>query len=367
MSQNLNPPATPQHESATTTTGSAKKTLERRRFNWNDCYNSLAMALYGAMQYSTRPLSLTQTLVYTGQAFAVNTDTHVMPMDVFGDGNRLGAALNNLGFDMEVLSANLYGGDWEEDTVSKALDMVKESIDRGIAAVSWNLDNYEHGLIYGYDDERRILNIHDINARNGGELSYDDFGRRSRNGEENPPEMFVLVLRERGETPHLNVTRYTPEQDASYRAALHTALSLALGHIEDRNGGPRQNGIAAIDAWISAFESGTAHPFFTSYNLLWVTSSRQYLVPFFTQSAITHCMAIQDTVLQQFMLQAANVYLTGFEAWVNLRALFPFPRSADTTDPDRKAAAIKLLHEAREAEMAGAAILREMAGHLSVS
>jgi arylamine N-acetyltransferase len=37
----------------------------------------------------------------------------------FGDGSLLKAALNNLGFDMEVLAANIYGGDWDEDTVDK--------------------------------------------------------------------------------------------------------------------------------------------------------------------------------------------------------------------------------------------------------
>ncbi|MGM0883289.1 MAG: LamG domain-containing protein [Bacillota bacterium] len=358
-------PATLRREDPVIRPGSNKKTLKLQWFNWNDCYNSLALALYGAMLYSNKPISLTQALVYTGQAFTINTDMNVMPMDVFGDGSRLGAALNNLGFEMEVLSANLYGGDWEEDTVNKALDMVRESIDRGIAVVGWNLDNYEHGLIYGYDDERRILNVHDINARNGGELSYDDFGRRSRNGESIPPEMFVLVLKERNETPHLNVTRYSEEEDASYRKTLCAALSLAICHIDDEgeDSDQRKNGIAAIDAWISAFEAGTAHRFFTGYNLLWITSVRQYLVPFFSQSAITYCMAVQDTVLQQLMLKAADAYLSSFGAWVRLRELFPFP--ADTTDPELKTEAIRLLYEAREAEKAGSAVLHKIVGHLS--
>ncbi|MCD9024699.1 hypothetical protein [Cohnella silvisoli] len=341
--------------------------LERQRFNWNDCYNSFALALYGALQYSNKPISLPQVLFYSGQGFTINTDTTVAPMDVIGDGSLLRSALNNLGFDMEVLAANIYGGDWEEDTVDKALFMVRESIQRGFAVIGWNLDNYEHGLIYGYDDKRKILNIHDINARDGGELSYDDFGRRPLNGNPIDPEMFVLVLRERSETPHLHVTRYTEEEDASYRKTLRNALSLAIRHIdgEGQAGDGRNNGIAAIDAWISAFEAGSAHQFFTSYNLLWITSTRQYLVPFFTQSAITHCMGIQDTVLQRLMMEAADVYLSSYRTWVNLRELFPFPNGADTTDPRFKAEAIKLLGEARETEVAGLAILRNIVSHLS--
>lgn len=345
-----------------------RKTLERQRFNWNDCYNSFALALYGVLLYSNKPISLPETLIYTGQAFVINTeDAAIMPMDVFGDGSLLRAALNNLGFDMEVLTANLYGGDWDEDTVDKALDMIRESIQRGFAVVGWNLDNYEHGLIYGYDDERRILNIHDINARNGGELSYDDFGRRSRNGEIIDPEMFVLTLKERKKTPHLNVTRYTEEEDASYRTTLSTALAISIRHMdyERQEGNERKNGIAAIDAWISAFEAGTAHEFFTSYNLLWITSTRQYLVPFFTHSAITHCMAIQDTALQQLMLKAAEVYLSSYRVWVSMRELFPFPKGADTTNPQLKSEAIRLLREAREAEAAGLAALRDIVRHLN--
>lgn len=345
-----------------------RKSLERQRFNWNDCYNSFALALYGALQYSNKPISLPQALVYTGQAFAINTqDAAVTPMDVFGDGSLLKAALNNLGFDMEVLAANIYGGDWDEDTVDRALDMVRESIQRGFAVVGWNLDNYEHGLIYGYDDERRILNIHDINARNGGELSYDDFGRRPRNGEPINPEMFVLVLRVRNEIPHLSVTRYTEEEDDSYRKTLSTALALAIRHMDDegQEDNESKNGIAAIDAWITSFEAGSAHRFFTSYNLLWITSTRQYLVPFFIQSAITHCMAIQDTALQQLMMKAADVYLSSYRAWTLMRELFPFPQGADTTDPHLKAEAIRLLHEARQAEVAGLAVLRDIVRYLA--
>jgi hypothetical protein len=293
--------------------------LERQAFNWNDCYNSLALALYGAMQYSNKPISLPQTLVYTGQAFVINTEeAQIVPMDVFGDGNLLRAALDNLGYEMDVLTANIYGGDWTEDTIDRALLMVGESIQRGYAAIGWNLDNYEHGLIYGFDDKCQILNIHDINAREGGELAYDDFGRRPLNGEAINPEMFVLVLRDREEKPHLDVTRYSEEEDVSYRRTLRTALSIAIQHIENKGmeGSSRRNGIAAIDAWIEAFESGSPRPFDTSYNLLWITSSRQYLAPFFMQSAITHCMSIQDITLQQLMLKAAEVYLSSYSAWV---------------------------------------------------
>lgn len=343
------------------------KILERQRFNWNDCYNSFALALFGAMKYANPSITLPQALVYTGQAFAINTDTNVMPMDVFGDGSLLRAALHNLGFDMEMFAANMYGRDWNETAVEQALEMIRESIDRGIAVVGFNLDNYEHGLIYGYDDERKMLNVHDINARSGGELAYDAFGRRSRNGTPIDPELFVLVLKVRDAFPQLNVSRYNDKDDASYRKTLHTALSLAIRHIEDdgenRNG--RRNGIAAIEAWIQAFEAGTAHRFFTSYNLLWVTSLRQYLIPFFTQSAITHCMAIQDRELQQMMLKAAGIYLSSYGAWLGLRDLFPFPKGADTTDPQRRSEAVRLLREAREAETAGLAVLHDMVRHLS--
>lgn len=346
-----------------------RKTLDFRKLEWNDCYNSFALALYGVMRYSDKQISLPQALIYTGQGFAINTDSTVAPMDVFGDGSLLQEALQNLGFEMDVLTANVYGGDWEEDTVERALYMVRDSIQRGFPSVGWNLDNYEHGLIYGYDDKRRVLNIQDINARDGGELSYNDFGRRSLNGTLIEPEMFVLTLREKSETPplHLSVTRYTEQEDAAYRTTLKNALSLAIRHIEGdgligKDG--RQNGIAAIDAWITAFETEAAHRFFTSYNLLWLTSTRQYLIPFFTQSVITHCMSIQDHALQHLMLEAADVYLTSYRTWVYLRELFPFPQGADTADPRLKSEAIRLLKEAREAEIAGLKVLRNIVDHL---
>ena len=360
--------AAPMQKRSARKRGPVRKLLERPTFNWNDCYNSLAFGLYGVMQYSKKPITLPQLLVYTGQAFAINTEaTQLVPMDVFGDGSLLQAALDNLGYDMDVITANIYGGDWANDTIDQALLMVGESIQRGYAAIGWNLDNYEHGLIYGYDDKRQILNIHDINARDGGELAYDDFGRRPLHGQPINPEMFVLVLREREEKPHLNVTRYTEEEDRSYRCTLRTALSLSIQHIENvgMENSSRRNGIAAIDAWIEAFETSSARPFDTSYNLLWITSSRQYLAPFFMQSAITHCMSIQDIALQQLMLKAAEVYMSSYRAWVGLRALFPFPHGADTAEPQSKSEALRLLHEAREAEVAGLTILREIVNHLT--
>lgn len=347
-----------------------RKMLEFRKIEWNDCYNSFALALYGIIQYSDTRISWPQALVYTGQGFAINTDTTVSPMDVLGDGSLLQEALQNLGFEMEILAANIHGGDWEDDTVQRALYMVRDSIQRGYPVIGWNLDNYEYGLIYGYDDKRRILNIQDINARDGGELSYDDFGQRPLHGKPIDPEMFVLALREKSETLHLHlsVTRYTEQEDAAYRSTLRKALSLAIRHIEGdgiTGGDGRQNGIAAIDAWITAFERESAHRFFTSYNLLWLTSTRQYLVPFFTQSAITHCMGVQDHTLQHLMLGAANIYLTSYRAWVYLRERFPFPHGADTTDPRLKSEAIRLLKEAREAEVAGITVLQGIVDHLS--
>lgn len=347
-----------------------RKTLEFRNIEWNDCYNSFALALYGVMQYSDKQISWPQALIYTGQGFAINTDTTVSAMDVLGDGSLLQEALLNLGFEMEVLAANIHGGDWEEDTVQRALYMVRDSIQRGYPVIGWNLDNYEYGLIYGYDDKRRVLYMQDINARNGGELSYDDFGQRPLHGRSIDPEMFVLALHDKSEAshPHLSVTRYTDQEDTVYRGTLRKALSLAIRHMEGdgltgRDG--RQNGIAAIDAWITAFEAESAHRFFTSYNLLWLTSSRQYLVPFFTQSAITHCMGVQDRALQHLMLEAADIYLRSYRNWVFLRERFPFPHGADTTDPRLKFEAIQLLQQAREDEVAGLAVLRRIVDHLS--
>lgn len=144
--------------------------------------------------------------------------------------------------------------------------------------------------------------------------------------------------------------------------------SLAIPHIEGdgltgKDG--RQNGITAIDAWIAAFETEAAHRFFTSYNLLWLTSARQYLTPFFTQLAKTHCMAIQDHALQHLMLEAADVFLTSYRTWVYLRERFPFPHGADTVDPHLKSEAIRLLKEARKAEVARLKVLHNIVDHLS--
>ena len=73
----------------------------------------------------------------------------------------------------------------------------------------------------------------------------------------------------------------------------------------------------------------------------------------------------QDGALQQLMMKAADVYLTSYRAWVGARELFPFPQSADTTDPQLKSEAVRLLREARKAEVVGLGILHEIVAHLT--
>ncbi|MCZ8513081.1 hypothetical protein O9H85_11735 [Paenibacillus filicis] len=332
------------------------------RMNWNDCYNSLAMAIYGVSRYAGDRYSLEDVLFYTGQGFLVDADDTLGPMNGFGDGELLRGGLALLGFDAEWLGGNMHGEPWREETTADALSRVRDSIDRGLPAIGWNLDNYEHGLIYGYDDERQTLSIHDINARQGGELAYGQFGRGPCNGRPIGPELFVMTLKPRGPQPHLNVTRYTNEQDLSYRTAQRNALQTGIRLMEGsvRPAPDKRTGTPAIDVWINAVASGRAHPFFITYNLLWITSSWKRLVDFFVKSGLTHCMSLQDHALQLTMLDASKLFLDSFRAWLLLRQRLPFPKGGDLADPALRDAALSLLHEAKAAELQALDALRKV-------
>lgn len=342
------------------------RVLQRLQMNWNDSYHSLGLAIWAATRYSASPYSLEEVLFYTGQGFKINMDRNVGPMDVLGDGSVLKKSLSVLGFDASLLTANICGSPWDDEAPSRGIAMIRESIDRGIPAICWNLVNAEFGLAYGYDDERSILHVHDISAQQGGEISYGEFGRRPLNGQPFDPLVFVLILRDQDNKPHLHPTRYSPENDASYRATLGAALDIIVAHMEDREPriGGNKNGIAAIDEWIEAFRAGTVHPFFITYNLLWIVSSRKYVLNQFILSSTTFCFAIQDHILQRFMLEAADVFLDGYRKWVELHQLFPFPKGADPNDPTAKEEAIRLLTAARQAELAGLEVLKAIQGHL---
>ncbi|MHB1153915.1 MAG: hypothetical protein ACYCWE_04130 [Eubacteriales bacterium] len=59
----------------------------------------------------------------------------------------------------------------------QAIENIKKTIDNGIAAIAWDIDIPEWGLITGYDDEAEKLYYLAVNGKTG-EMPYHDLGQR---------------------------------------------------------------------------------------------------------------------------------------------------------------------------------------------
>lgn len=345
-------------------TPTVTKILDIHGIDWGICgSNTLAAATYIAVTYTKKGLyTPTQFMFFSGHAFRVSTNRSVAPMVGYDSLGLTEKAMRNLGFDTKVVIGGLHGSEWSPDKTEAALELIRDSIGRGIPAIGFNLDNYEYGLIYGYDDSGRMLHISDVSSSKGKAIRYDELGQRSRFGEPIAPELFVMSLIDRDELPHLHVNRTDPEQDRSYRSSMRNALNLINEHLYSDQCDERgcRCGLAAIDEWIAAFEEGTAHSFFTSYNLELITSACRFAPAFFTESCHPKFFAIQHYGLQSLMADAAVCYTEVYREWVRLSQLYPFPKSADTKDKQRAEQSIRHLQRIQELESDGAELLQKM-------
>lgn len=156
----------------------AKKKLPRPVVEGS--WNSFAAALAGALRYMDGvSYGLTELMGYTGLAFRI----HIHPGDVDVAGPTaypwkrvLGKGLANIGIRMGYVGPEVPNYQPPNaDETAEAIRRIHQTLDRGIPAIAWDLFIPEFGLIYGYDDERQVLDAVDFSRC--GSLPYDRLGR----------------------------------------------------------------------------------------------------------------------------------------------------------------------------------------------
>lgn len=123
----------------------------------------------------------------------------------------------------------------EEERRLAAIDMIKESIDRGIAAISWDIGVPEWGLITGYNDENKKLSILPITGAEE-EMDYALLGKR--------------------ELPILNVLTLTGRNNRTQDEIIAGTLKLAKSHLLGEEWCDNAQGLAAYPALLSHLEHG---------------------------------------------------------------------------------------------------------------
>ncbi|HEY8364754.1 MAG TPA: hypothetical protein VIK84_04200 [Haloplasmataceae bacterium] len=121
----------------------------------------------------------------------------------------------------------------EESRLSKALQMIKRSIDNNMAVISWDIGMPEWGLIIGYDDETQKL----LTLCITGEEMEIDYAKLGKN-----------------EIPILNVLAITGRTTKPIENIISDTLVLAKNHLNGEEWCENFIGLAAYKALIKHFE-----------------------------------------------------------------------------------------------------------------
>ena len=208
----------------------------------------------------------------------------------------------------------LWGQDaLEEERRLAALDMIRRSIDRGVAAVAWDISGCEWGAVIGYDDESQTFATRKINGKED-TLPYDRLGRLDL------PILSVLTVIDKAEK--------TSEQ------LVADTQQLAVTHLQGKEWCDNAKGLAAYDALIDFIATKLSAE--TAWNLEYTLGTygalKWYAWKFFEKYGKS---------------DLAELYRTVYESW---KAAFDLKRGQDVTLPSSREQLSTLLQTAKEAE-----------------
>jgi hypothetical protein len=312
---------------------------------------TIAQSIYGAVQFTdSKNLNLVDIMGYTSLAFRIRIDP--FRVDTNGPGAHIWQpfyekALLNLGFNSICYDPIVFPVPLED--VKRALTLIHESLDNGVPAISFALNSPDFCIVYGYDDDRKLLHVKDSK----GETMFP-YEKLSEG------KIVVLVLKE----------SYLESKSTKLR----NALALILFHARHREPGLSEywNGFSAYDAWINAFTQRTIDEIGNSYNIAYITDARTFALEFLKNAATSwpdddpiHNRMAHGTVpyklrVAEWTSKAAAQYSKVVHCFEQLQMMFPFPQGGNPNDPEQAGKAIELLKEAKAAEENGIALLEEL-------
>ncbi|XEC94201.1 hypothetical protein AB6A23_23245 [Paenibacillus tarimensis] len=321
-------------------------TEKRKRDDFGWSHNTDTTAIHSMVQYTGKAgMSLTDVMGYTAHAFRIIIDREAVEVGSYSFFDwklHHTEALRNLGFTVQTAGKQTNIPPTPEE-LEEGIGYVQESLDRGIPALSWDLFIPEWGVIYGYDDERRVFRCRDI--RKDGDLPYEKLGR--------------------GEVTELYVLTITGSEPADRGSMLKGALQLAVDHAHrqyaELENGSHRNGLAAYDAWIEAFANRTVDPFGNAVNTAKVWDAREFAAEFLLElSAGWEGAAPQDERLRGLAKEAAKHYGVVAGQLREMCDMFPFPQGGEPNSEPQAERALTLLRGAKAAEAEGVRKLEAM-------
>ncbi|GAA0315327.1 hypothetical protein GCM10008967_02320 [Bacillus carboniphilus] len=284
-------------------------------------YVSLGHIIYELIKSRTNlNLHLSDVMGYTGQAFRIQVSKEV---DVSS------SYVYDWGWVLKIIADTFqtkysYIGKPNAiptpDLLLQSLDLIQHSIELGEPTIVWNLTNYEFGLIYGFDNKKKVLTFADSTHTNL-TVPYEKIGRTP------VPELFVGTL-------HVS---------SCQKPRITTCIENIVNHARGKE--PKidgfTQGLAAYDTWIEAIEGGYANSIGHAYQIALMTEDREHAVHFLGKIASIHNE-------QPWIQMALSHYKKVHDIFL---ALYPsFPYGLPGIKMDIKKRTITLLRQAKEHE-----------------
>ncbi len=325
-------------------------------------WTTAADALHAMLQSTEKRCSFAMVMGLTGLAFRITIipgSVHIAGPTAYHFADILGKGLKNMGVRAKVVdgtsdsfgpntnlldSSLLQSDAMEKRNIShalpQALELIHHSLGRGIPVLAWDIFFPEFGLIYGYDDEARLLYADQHGRKET--LRYENLGRSILE------ELFVLAIDEVVEVDE--------------REQLRNALQLILDHYdgkETRDPATAVSGIAAYDVWCDAFRNGSVEPNGNAYNVAVIKDGRTYAAQFLEEAAASWPSTAPD--VRPLLNEAARVYTGIADMFGKLQDMYPFPQGGEPNRADNARQTIELLQAIKQQEQSAVDILRNIA------
>lgn len=280
---------------------------------------SFAKALVAAVKNSPYSEKAEDIVATSGFAFRmwVNTDLCVSATSVW-DFDQQKPWVENGGLICDYVGRYWEQDDVEEEKRHEAINRIKDSIDRGIPAISWDIGIPEWGLITGYQDDTKMFSILAINEDSTSsdyvQMPYDQLGKR--------------------EIPILSVLTIAGSTDKRKEEIFNDTMKLAINHLKGNEWCENAIGLEAYLQLIKIFDESPeiASSWNSEYFLGTYGALKEYAYKYFEKYGES---------------KLAEIYKEVYDAWMEA---FHIKRSEDVTKEQVKKRITSLLKVAYENE-----------------
>lgn len=309
------------------------------------CSSIIPCILHAVSCVKKDDYTIADVMGLTGQAFQINIEKENAGEhgpEYYNWNSILPDGLHNLGIRTRFVDATDFIPP-KPEKLTEAIEMVQDSLDRGIPAIVWEALSQEFGLVYGYDDKKQVFYAKD--AKTEGMISYEQLGQGTSK------ELFVLVLGNPFATDDIEMTR--------------NSLEMSVHHARGGDFGCPGfiNGLEAYDTWIDIFKNRNVNPPGNALNVAIVKGARQFAVEFL--QGLSEKWAESQSIKAQ-LTEVIRHYELVAGALNELGRLFPYSSGGSPNSDEQAERAIDLLTKAKDAEEKGVQSLEKIMDDLKV-